>query len=349
MIKSRLLTSVLATAVLFSATSLTYAATLNVPASFSSIQDAVNSARNGDTVRVTGGIYNEFIVVSTRIRIIGRSSPTLNGAIDVQANRVTVRGFNILADVTDGGFGIRLAGDRGIASRNNIDTFQDDEGDGFGILVTGDSNSVERNVIEGGGSGIQVNQGADYNAIENNRVQFSDNSGFDIEGNSTLIEDNEADFAGGADGPGFDISGTGHKIIDNFSSNNNGSGFSIVGSGHAIRGNVADGNDENGFSIRANDSMISDHNLATDNAVGFDVSGRNNFFDNNEADDNEQSGWRIGGSENSFINNEANNNDIGIEVELSGGVAPTGNDFRFNECNGNRISSTPSGLCNTTN
>ena len=68
----------------------------------SSVQQAINVAKNGDTVLVEPGIYKEKnIVIDKSIVLIGNHYPVLDGEhtyeiISVKANNVTVKGFKLI-------------------------------------------------------------------------------------------------------------------------------------------------------------------------------------------------------------------------------------------------------------
>ncbi|UCF08539.1 MAG: right-handed parallel beta-helix repeat-containing protein [Thermoplasmata archaeon] len=86
------------------------------PANYSTIQDAINAASDGDTVYVYNGTYNENIVVNRSISLIGesRNSTTIYGdgsdnVVYVESDRVNITGFTIFGNLA--GFekaGIRL-------------------------------------------------------------------------------------------------------------------------------------------------------------------------------------------------------------------------------------------------
>jgi parallel beta-helix repeat protein len=66
------------------------------------IQDAINNASAGDTIRVWAGIYYENIVINKKLYLIGNgsSSTEINGSqsgtvITINANGCNIRGFNI--------------------------------------------------------------------------------------------------------------------------------------------------------------------------------------------------------------------------------------------------------------
>jgi nitrous oxidase accessory protein len=80
--------------------------TLVVPDGYATIQDAIDSARAGDTVFVKKGIYNEALTIDKPLSLIGeesRDTIIINRyqrfapqfAIQVSADRVTISGFTI--------------------------------------------------------------------------------------------------------------------------------------------------------------------------------------------------------------------------------------------------------------
>jgi parallel beta-helix repeat protein len=115
-------------------------ATLTVPDSYTSIQEAVDAAKEGDTVFISSGTYNEKIVINKTISLVGESSDNtiVDGGgsgtvVRIQADGVTVRG--IAVGNGEVGFHINSSEDSTIEktriSRNQFD----------GLRIT-DSNST---------------------------------------------------------------------------------------------------------------------------------------------------------------------------------------------------------------
>lgn len=322
-------------------TSLAFADTLNVPADFSSIQAAVDAASDGDTVKVRGGTYEEFVVVDKQIKLDGRRSPLLVGSIDIQADGVTVQGFDIIRELVDNGFAIQVVGDDAKIRRNEIQIVNLDDDDGEGILVLGNGSRIKGNQCSGGSTPIDV-RGDDNDIFENIAFGAVD-VGIEVTGDSNLLEDNEA-FGTGTEGVGMRIRGIGNTLIDNKSFDND-NGFSVGGADHLLQGNDADNNDERGYGVNCDFCVFNGLNQAMDNGVGFDVSGSGNLFDDNEADDSEQAGWIISGSNNTFIGNGADNNAVGmIEKESA-----SGNMFQDNSCKDNDVAAIPASICDDPN
>jgi hypothetical protein len=133
---------------------------------FGTIQDAVNAATAGDTIRVAGGTFSELVTVNKQLFILGNQvgldartrtgvpESTATGAsgstaFHVTADDVTIDGFTVQGqtNVNQFGAGIVLgAGTEGSEVRNNI--IQDNV---VGIFLANDSASnqtvIERNLI----------------------------------------------------------------------------------------------------------------------------------------------------------------------------------------------------------
>ena len=86
-----------------------WAATINVPGDYPTIQQAIDNSTDGDTINVAAGAYNEDpINISTSITLNGAQAnvepvdggraggeSVVNGQIDIWADNVTVNGFEI--------------------------------------------------------------------------------------------------------------------------------------------------------------------------------------------------------------------------------------------------------------
>ncbi|UCE37425.1 MAG: right-handed parallel beta-helix repeat-containing protein [Thermoplasmata archaeon] len=82
-------------------------ATIYVPNDYPTIQDAINAAKDGDTVYVFNGIYNEDVVVNKTINLTGenRDSTKVTGSggtnvVRISADYVNVSGFTIKSGST---------------------------------------------------------------------------------------------------------------------------------------------------------------------------------------------------------------------------------------------------------
>ena len=67
---------------------------------FTSISQAILSAKSGDTIRVNGGTYNEHIIVDKTLNLIGIDEPNIDGGgkgtvVLIKAPGVTFKGFHV--------------------------------------------------------------------------------------------------------------------------------------------------------------------------------------------------------------------------------------------------------------
>lgn len=78
-------------------------------ADYTSIQNAIDNASDGDTVFVYSGVYTELINVHKSLVLVGEDKNTtiINGAwqgqpVEIWASNVSLRGFNVLNGIDDG-------------------------------------------------------------------------------------------------------------------------------------------------------------------------------------------------------------------------------------------------------
>ncbi len=139
--------------------------TITVPGDFSSIQEAINAADEGDTIFVKRGTYVENPVVNKSVSLIGedRDSTVIDvtAGLKVQSNNVTITSLTIY----DGYDGISLDANYCNISGNKITNTT------HGIVVFGYENSISGNIFESIGlsSAIQLNF-ADRNLISGNYI-----------------------------------------------------------------------------------------------------------------------------------------------------------------------------------
>jgi nitrous oxidase accessory protein len=166
-----------------------------------SLQSRIDAAREGDTVFVGAGTYNENITIAKRIHLVGAGSPVIRGTgkgsiITILALGCTVSGFVVEhcgTMLVNEDAGILVKAGRTLISGNTLRDIL------FGIyLYQSDSNVVARNTIvgrreldQGGrGSGIHV-WNSNHNVLEGNTISETRDGIYIQNANHTMIRDNE--------------------------------------------------------------------------------------------------------------------------------------------------------------
>jgi Right handed beta helix region len=199
--------------------------TIYVPGNYPTIQSAINSANNGDTILVAPGTYVENINFNGKAITVTSSGGAAATIIDGNHNGTVVT-FNHSETAASVLFGFTI--------RNGYL----DGGFGAGIAVISASPTIKSNVVTGNhaavGLGIFVNGGSPL--IQNNTISNNDQM-------------NAGD--GGSGGGGILIFGGSSglvQIIGNTITNNNmqsggqGGGISVAGGGALLQGNLISGN-----------------------------------------------------------------------------------------------------------
>jgi len=167
------------------------------PADFSSIQEAINAASQGDTIYVYNGTYHEQVAVNKSVSLIGENkyNTIIDGSgvetvVPIIASNITLRGFTIqnggdgiytdLSDNHNISYNIITNNSRGInayvvySGISNNDIFSNE----VGIVLTGWSmgNTISDNNVSNNEVGIRLsNFGSNIfrnNNINNNTYNF---------------------------------------------------------------------------------------------------------------------------------------------------------------------------------
>jgi len=148
---------------------------------YTSVKQAVQKAKAGDTVLLDGGIYQESgIEIDKPLRLLGRNNPVIDGnntgqIITISADNVTIQGLtlkNVATSYTKDDAAIRGKDRNNIQIRNNtiLNTY-------YGIYFQDSDNIVIKgNVVKG--KNINLTESALGNAIHLyycNQVEISDN------------------------------------------------------------------------------------------------------------------------------------------------------------------------------
>ena len=146
-----------------------------------SIQEAVNNIVSGDSIIVNEGQYIEAVMIDKELSISANSGspePTIvqgdvldENVFTVQANNVTISGFEILGMSSEGGNGISLDGVSGCSVKNNVVS-----NNFWGIyLHDSNNNSISDNVCrDNGKSGIFLVESNGNRFVHNNASHQSE-------------------------------------------------------------------------------------------------------------------------------------------------------------------------------
>jgi len=172
--------------------------TIVVPDDYSTIQEAINAASEGDTVFVRSGYYEKeksfsVININKRISLIGEyTESVINGRIVVTANNVSIEGFTIQNSgwlragievsslncritknkVLNNYWGIELS-DLNVVSMNIVLNNR------AGVSTSGHNNTIFGNLIENNTKGIELFRDSANNTVQNNLIQ-KNNKGIEL-------------------------------------------------------------------------------------------------------------------------------------------------------------------------
>ncbi|AKB24574.1 hypothetical protein MSMTP_1105 [Methanosarcina sp. MTP4] len=191
--------------------------TIYVPDNFTTIQEAINFSRDGDTVVVRQGTYPENVVVNRSITLTGEGMPLVTASdgngITVTSPDCTIEGFNVSDFDWDDYAGIKLLSDRNTV-RNNV-LYDND----FGIwLILSDNNSIFNNTCtDNHYSGIQLTSAMNntiYNNTCNSNSAYVGGEGGD--GYGIMLEDSGGNilYFNDMDNPSQMVPGTYYNAFD---------------------------------------------------------------------------------------------------------------------------------------
>jgi hypothetical protein len=253
------------------------------PGNYSSIQNAINDASEGDTVFVfdDSSPYYENITINKGIFLIGENRETtiIDGLkltyniIRISADRVTISGFRIQnCDDSDfGGVGITIIRGDNISIIDNIISTSDNS--------YGNSDGIRSYYREKGNKYINISDNLFTNnewalslihtpfAIVQKNIFYNNNAGIHCTG-YTKIQNNQIDRC---KYQGISVNGESNIISKNIISNQKTTGFRVVA----------------GILLSGSNNHVSNNNLINNkrNAIGFDALPWENKFDGNYFDD----------------------------------------------------------------
>lgn len=295
---------------------LTNAATIRVPANYSTIQGAIDAAGNNDTIAVNSGTYHENIIIDKPVILKGIDSgngqPIVDGqngyaAFDITANCVTLQGFW----TTDAVYGIFIESQFNNVSLNTVS----DNSLESGIYIHDPNNNVSLNTANNNKYGIRLY--SSNNTITGNNVS-NNQYGIFISGSSNNIVYGNTAY-NNSQGGIYSGDGSNNNNLSNNIVNNNIGGIFISGSDNNISYNIA--NNDNSYGIyfyNSSNNSIS-WNIMEDNNYGIDLYGNSNIVSHNTANSNQYGICLFSASSNNNVlcNSISNNSKYGIFLSYS--------------------------------
>ncbi len=292
------------------------AKTLKVPGIYASIQEAIDAASAGDTIKISSGTFTENIVIDKKLRIRGKSKtrlvaadggePTVTIAVDgVELKRLDIRG-----------------GSFGVASENASNLrllslkVRDANADGIFLRRADDALLSKCSSFDNGGSGIflEINSPEAVSVIKKCRAYRNASNGVNLEqGHGTRVESCRVYENANT---GIRVFGVGDTQILKNRVWGNSTGLAVVGTStdSAVEGNVLSSNQFAGLVV-AQSTGVARRNVCENNRVGSDVAGGTGWtFEGNKARRNTSHGFELEGP-NTFLRNESTDNQgIGFYV-----------------------------------
>jgi len=281
-------------------------------ANYTSIQDAVNNANDGDTILVYTGTYTENVDVKKRLIIksdSGNPDDTIVQAANpddhvfhVTTDNVIISGFRVTGA---NNYGIRLEGVEECAIINNIVS---DNRYGIG-MENSDHNDLNNNTANANEWNGIILRHSRYNTLNNNNVsknrvgiyvhssQYNELSNNNASNNSVGIEQALSD---------------NNKLKGNIASKNRCGIFLYKCNKNEITGNTLDSNSDCGIYLRYSDDNDLSNNTVCSSLLGIHLvdHSRNNTVKDNFLSNNSEGIKAAGNSDNQIYNNEVSDGDI---------------------------------------
>ncbi|MCJ7719484.1 right-handed parallel beta-helix repeat-containing protein, partial [Candidatus Bathyarchaeota archaeon] len=221
----------------------TAANTVNtVPTDYPTIQEAVDAANPGDTVRVLAGTYYEHVVANKSISLVGAGGNATiidgNGTgniVFLSANDTTVSGFTLM----NGDTGVWIAGSN-CTVENNIVTANARNYIGNGVFLNYSCNSrITGNIITDNGGGPPslrwgegiLCYGGCNNTFADNSISDNVVTGIDVISDYNLVKRNNLT---NNDYVGIESAGDYNIVIDNVAFANNLTGIHLFGASYNV-------------------------------------------------------------------------------------------------------------------
>jgi len=309
------------------------AATLTVDddgeAEYTTIQEAIDNATEGDTIRVWEGIYYENVLVNETMSLVGNGSEetTIDGGgnddvVKISADWVNISGFMVTGSGDDSG--IMVESDNNNIFENNCSNNY------FGIHLSYSSNCIiTNNTCENDSTGITLFRSS-FCVMTNNTCSSNNHYGISLQSSSyCTIENNTCS----SNGNGILFRSSDHNTITNNSANSNSCGIFFLDGNiyNTISNNTFDWNNLGIFCFFSSENNFFNNSFSNNVNVGINITGSRNInLINNTCMTNGEDGIVLSSSPAVVIeNNIVSNNRNGIRLEDCGGGIIAHNNLIF--------------------
>jgi parallel beta-helix repeat protein len=286
---------------------------------YSTIQDAIDAAASGDTIRVYAGTYFENVEIDKTISLIGNGSTntTINGGgigdvVFITANKVNVTGFKITNSGSRCGFyfdaGIEIDNVFGVTLAYNNCSLNK-----HGIFITQSNNNyVKHNEIYSNDhEGISLYLSSSYNKIENNNFTLNLDGIFGFGYTNYILYSN--------------------SILNNTFTNNDEGICTQYSRNFIIRNNTCINNTQMGIHIKYSNNNIRENNICYNNRYGIYTSNSNyDVIKNNTCYNNRVGIHTINSNYDVIKNNTCYNNKFAIYNNNSNDILIKNNTCNYN-------------------
>lgn len=261
-----------------------FGATIRVPEDYSTIQAAIDSASDDDTIEVSDGTYVENLDIDKKLTIQsvnGYLITTIQAADSndhifyISADYVTIEGFTICGALSSAGIYIEKGADH-CTIINNRCGYDGDHKNRTGIFLKGTSyidayNTVTGNIISNNNNGVYIAT-SDSNVISNNVCNNNNENGIYITGSSENTLNSNICNSNGDNGVYMTLS-DGNTIANNTCNSNyqNGIYFSTSCEGNQLSGNSCESNISVGIKLYHSGSNTLYMNICLTNDIGINL------------------------------------------------------------------------------
>ena len=253
---------------------------------FNRIQDAIDAADHGDSIRVWEGTYEEQIIINKTLSLIGNSSATtiINGTgegdvVTLNAMWINVSGFRI----SSSGMEWPSAGIRIFQGHANIYS-SNCSGNYIGIYIEdSDFHIIQMNVCNGNEQMGLYAKFSQFNIVENNIFNHNDRHGIWYYGCDNTTVFNNTFLNNDDDGIAFSYSSRDNYIHNN-TANYNGNGISLWPAHYnRVENNTCNYNSWRGIALGFSNNNLVENNICinTNRGIVLSYSFHNTLRNNN--------------------------------------------------------------------